>query len=73
MKENPYIDESIDRTLCNCTQALCMLKRLLQVDDTETLEFDFNERCGVASTLDGVRTALLEVMNELDEQERKNG
>lgn len=73
MTENPYMGESIGRTLCNCTQALCMLKRLLQVDDTETLEFDFNERCGVASTLDGVRSALLAVMNELDEKERENG
>lgn len=51
--ENPYVGVSPEDTVCNCSMAIAMLKKLLQREDTEPVTLTFSERYGLEQTLGG--------------------
>jgi len=74
---NPFICEDggfpIQSTVSRVEQSLTLLQRTLQVgvDHTESASLDFDECCAIECVIEGMRGALRDVVNKLDDYELK--
>ena len=75
MSSNPFICEDgaypLQSTVSRCQQSLSIFHNLLWTGDDQTVELDFDYRCGLLAVVEGIDDALRHVVNKLDDYEPK--
>ena len=72
-QSNPFVsdDGNIQATVSVCQQSLSILHNVLWTGDAETVELDFDYRCGLVAVVEGIDDALKHVVDELDNYKKR--